>query len=124
MEPRYLIDSNVIIDYSANQLPQKGSDFVEEIFNTSFQISVLVKIEVLGFADVPDKMQAMSDFVNTAAVLALDEKITQQTILLRRIYKKIKLGDAVIAAKYLEHNMVLISHNITDFKKYTRAPVN
>jgi predicted nucleic acid-binding protein len=108
MEPGYLIDSNVIIDYSANRLPQKGSDFVERIFNNGFQISVIVKIEVLGFADVPDKMQAMTDFVNTAAVLALDEKITQQTILLRRQYRKLKLGDAVIAATCLVQDLVLI----------------
>ena len=31
MGKRYLIDSNVIIDYTSSQLPQKGSDFVENI---------------------------------------------------------------------------------------------
>lgn len=112
----YLIDSNVIIDYAASRLPQKGSDFVEQIFNTGFIISVAVKIEVLGFDDVPAKLLAMEEFVNTATVLPLDDVITQRTILLRRQYKKLKLGDAVIAATCLLHDLVLISRNTSDFK--------
>lgn len=112
----YLIDSNVIIDYTASRLPQKGSDFVEQIFNTGFIISVAVKIEVLGFDDLPAKLMAMEEFINTATVLPLDDVITQQTIKLRRQYKKIKLGDAVIAATCLVHGLVLISRNTSDFK--------
>jgi predicted nucleic acid-binding protein len=97
MGQRFIIDSNVIIDYTASRLPVKGSDFVEEIFNVDFMISVAVKIEVLGFDDVPTKLSAIEEFVNTATVLPLDEAITKQTILLRRLYKKLKLGDAIIA---------------------------
>ncbi len=52
MGERYLIDSNVIIDYSANRLPAKASDFVEKLFNTDFLISVVTKIEVLGFGQI------------------------------------------------------------------------
>jgi len=123
MEQGYLIDSNVIIDHSASRLPQKGSDFVEIIFNTGFLISVVVKIEVLGFADVPDKLQAMEDFVNTATVLLLDEAVTKQAILLRRQYRKLKLGDAVIAATCLANGLVLISRNVADYKNDRWASV-
>lgn len=56
MGQRFIIDSNVIIDYTASRLPQKGSDFAEHVFNTDFLISVAVKIEVLGFDDVPAKI--------------------------------------------------------------------
>ncbi|HEY5325994.1 MAG TPA: type II toxin-antitoxin system VapC family toxin [Mucilaginibacter sp.] len=111
----YLIDSNVIIDYSASRLPQKGSDFVEQLFNGNFLISVAVKIEVLGFADIPDKLLAMEEFLNTAILLPLDEAVTAQTILLRRNYKKLKLGDAIIAATSIVHNLTLITHNTKDF---------
>ncbi len=45
MGKRYLIDSNVIIDYTALRLPEKGSDFVENLFDTDFLISVATKIE-------------------------------------------------------------------------------
>jgi len=112
----YLIDTNVIIDYTASRLPQKGSDFVEQLFNNNFVISVAVKIEVLGFDDVPEKLLAMEEFVDTAILLPLDEDVTKQTILLRKKYKKLKLGDAIIAATAIVYNLVLISRNTKDFE--------
>jgi predicted nucleic acid-binding protein len=119
MGQRFIIDSNVLIDYTALRLPQKGSDFVEHIFNTDFLISVAVKIEVLGFNDAPAIMASMEEFVNTATVLPLDEAVTQQTILLRRQYKKLKLGDAIIAATALVNNLTIITRNTSDFKNIT-----
>ena len=110
----YLIDSNVIIDYTALRLPKKGSNFVEKIFNTSFFISVAVKIEVLGFNEAPLKLIAMEEFVNTATLLPLDETVTKQTILLRRT-GKFKLGDAIIAATAIVYNLNLVTHNTKDF---------
>jgi len=115
MGQRYLVDSNVIIDYTSLRLPQKGSDFVEQLFNTDFLISVAVKIEVLGFDHIPDKLLAMEEFINTAILLPLDDAITNQAILLRRNYKKLKLGDAIIAATAIEYDLILISHNTKDF---------
>jgi predicted nucleic acid-binding protein len=61
-------------------------------------------------------MANMEEFVNTATVLPLDEAVTQQTILLRRQYKKLKLGDAIIAATALVYNLTLITRNTSDFK--------
>jgi len=116
MGQRYLIDSNVIIDFSSNRLTAKGSDFVEEIFNRDFLISVIVKIEVLGFDDIPLKMAAMEDFIGMAKVIPMDEKVTDTTIKLRRKYKKLKLGDAIIAATALDHDLIIITNNIGDFK--------
>lgn len=110
------MDSNVLIDYIALLLPQLGNDFVEDIFNTDFLISVAVKIEVLGYNDVPHKMRTMEEFVDAATVLPLDDIVTQQTIELRRLHKKLKLGDAIIAATALVYNLTLISRNLADFK--------
>ena len=104
-------------------LPEKGSDFVENLFDTDFLISVATKIEVLGFNDVPEKLVAMEEFVNSATTLSLDELVTKQTINLRREYKKLKLGDAIIAATALVHNLIVISRNISDFKNITGLQV-
>jgi predicted nucleic acid-binding protein len=116
MGERYLIDSNVIIDYAANRLPLKGSDFAENIFNSEFLISVVVKIEVLGFMDLPDKTKGLEDFLDTATILPLDDALALKTIALRRLYKKLKLGDAIIAATALVYDLTLITRNISDFK--------
>jgi predicted nucleic acid-binding protein len=75
-----------------------------------------VKIEVLEFGDIPDKMEAMEEFVGLAHVIPLDDAITERAIALRREYKKLKLGDAIIAATTLEYNLTLITHNIADFR--------
>ena len=58
----------------------------------------------------------MEEFVTTAIVFPLDNDVTQKTIELRRIHKKLKLGDAIIAATALIHNFTLISRNLSDFK--------
>ena len=116
MGERYLIDSNVIIDYASLRLPKSGSDFLEHIFNADFLISVVVKIEVLGFNDVPQKLNILEEFINSATILHLDESLVQKTILLKREYKKLKLGDAIIAATALVNNFTLITRNVADFK--------
>ena len=123
MGQKYLIDSNVIIDYASGRLPKEGSDFVEEIFNGEFLISVIVKIEVLGFDDLPHKMIAMEDFVEMAEVIPLDEKVTDTAIKLRRQYKKLKLGDAIIASTALEYDFILITHNVDDFRNISKLKI-
>ena len=116
MGQKYLIDSNVIIDYTSGRLPENGSDFVEQIFNSNFLISVIVKIEVLGFDDIPYKIAEMEDFISMAEIIPLDAKITDTAIKLRRKYKKLKLGDAIIASTALAYQLILITHNVADFK--------
>lgn len=46
MAKRYLIDSNVLIDYLGNKLPENGAAFLESL---PFVISIITKIEILGW---------------------------------------------------------------------------
>lgn len=110
----YLIDTNVVIDYTSNLLPAKGEAFVEDIFNTGFNISVVVQIEALGYNGNPSKMLLLERFLATANVFPVDATVAQQAIKLRRT-KKIKLGDAMIAATALVHGLVVVSRNTSDF---------
>ena len=115
MGKRYLIDTNVIIDYTSNLLSNEAYDFVENIFNADFNISVVVKIEALGYKEESTKMKLLEDFISTSTIITLDDIITQKTIELRKI-KKLKLGDAIIAATAIIYNLTIVTRNISDFK--------
>lgn len=115
MGQKYLIDTNVISHLFADRLPQKGKEFVTSIINTDFIISVVVEIEALTYHDIPNKMTLIEEFINLATILQLDSPVTKKSIEIRRKYKKLKLGDAIIAATALIHDLTIITNNIKDF---------
>ena len=48
-QSQYLIDTNAIIDYLGNKLPANGMEFMNPILDNVPIVSVISKIEVLGF---------------------------------------------------------------------------
>jgi predicted nucleic acid-binding protein len=115
MGMKYLIDTNVIIDYTSNLLNKEGFEFIENIFNTDFNISVIVEIEALGYNEEVSKMQLLEKFLALANVIPLDKTVTKKTIELRKS-RKLKLGDAIIAATALVYDLTIITRNTSDFK--------
>jgi predicted nucleic acid-binding protein len=114
---KYSLDSNVLIDYQLGYLPPAGRNFVEEIIFSSFTISIVVKLEVLGYADSPTATAHMENLLSYARIIPLTEgSICTRTIALRRIFSKTKLWDMIIAATSLEYDLTLVTHNISDFK--------
>lgn len=111
----YLIDTNVISHLFADRLPKKGLEFVASVVNDNFLVSVAVEIEVLTFHETPGKMPLIEEFMGLATILPLDSNVTKKAIELRRNNRKMKLGDAIIAATALVHNLVLITNNTKDF---------
>lgn len=64
MGQRYLMDSNVLMDFVAQTIPKKGFLYVQNIIDNEFLIPTVVKIEVLGFSgNFPELMTKMRDFV-------------------------------------------------------------
>ncbi|MEZ0485620.1 type II toxin-antitoxin system VapC family toxin [Fibrella aquatica] len=112
MGQRFLIDTNAIIDFSENKLPEAGKVFLSEILDSEPCISVVTKIELLGFAGIG---QPIIDFVNESLVIGLTDEVVEQTITLRRKHK-IKLPDAIIAATALVEKATIVSHNTRDFQ--------
>lgn len=112
MEQRYLLDTNVVLDFMGNKLPTKARNLLSEIIDTEINLSVISKIELLGFSKVE---QDLVSFVDYANVLMIDGNIVDKTIEIRKIYR-IKLPDAIIAATALIHNMTLLTRNIRDFE--------
>ncbi len=115
MGQKYLIDTNVISHLFADKLPEKGKAFVATILNDNFITSVVVEIEVLTYHDIPEKMPLIEEFLNMATILQLDRAVAQKSIEIRRKNKKLKLGDSIIAATAVTHNLVLITNNVKDF---------
>ncbi|MGZ3756074.1 MAG: PIN domain-containing protein [Mucilaginibacter sp.] len=65
----------------------------------------------------------MEEFIDMGILLPLDQSVIEQTILLRRKYKKLKLGDAIIAATAIIHKLILITRNTKDFTNIKKLKV-
>lgn len=117
MENTYLIDTNVILDYMSNTLPENSALKLEEIINSEFYISVINKIELLGFQRIaPTHEKQIKQFVSFSKVVYLDDEVVEETIALRKKFN-IKLPDAIIAASARAVNATLITRNTKDFRK-------
>jgi predicted nucleic acid-binding protein len=114
-QPQYLMDSNVVIDYLGKKLPIKGMEFMNSIVDAIPNISVVTKIEVLGFNTPEEHYQLLSDFMNDSTILDLNDSIVDASIEVRK-NNKTKLPDAIIAATALVYDLTIISRNISDFK--------
>ena len=112
MGKRYLLDTNPVLDYMGNKLPGKAKKLIAHVIDEEINLSVINKIELLGFSKVE---QDLIDFVACSNIHPMDDTIVDKTIEVRSLYK-IKLPDAVIAATALQNGLVLVSRNAKDFK--------
>ncbi|MES2445691.1 MAG: type II toxin-antitoxin system VapC family toxin [Bacteroidota bacterium] len=112
MGAKYLIDSNVLIEYIGLLLPPIPHSKLSSIIDDEYNISFINKIEVLGHSSSNEEIAA---FINAANIYNINLKIIDETIRLRK-HLKIKLPDAIIAATAITNNLILITRNINDFK--------
>lgn len=94
------------------KLPGKAKTALAQIIDDEINLSVINKIELLGFRKVE---QDLIDFVGCSNIYQMDDDIVEKTIEVRRLYK-IKLPDAVIAATALHIGLTLVTNNTKDFK--------
>lgn len=116
MEQRSLADSNTIIEYVGNKMPGKTLMALDKYFNQYLALSIITKIEVLGFNEEEDQLKMLNDFIGLANIFYVNDTIADRTIQLRKEYK-IKTPDAIIAATALVNDLILFTRNISDFKK-------
>ena len=112
MGQEYLIDTNAIIDYLDNKLPERSNKLID---NISSKIAVISRIELLSWPNATkNQILVLESFIKGSLVYPLDELTILKTIEIRKVFK-IKLPDAVIAATALVNGLSLISRNIKDF---------
>ena len=119
MGTRYLLDTNVVLDFMGKKLPVKSHIFLSEIIDNEINISAINKIELMGFSFVE---QTLIDFVSFAEVYPIDNETIDKSIDLRKKYK-LKLPDAIIAATAIINDFTVITHNIKDFQKIIELQV-
>jgi predicted nucleic acid-binding protein len=113
MEQKYLIDTNSVIDNFGNKLPSMAKEL---LYSCVPIISAVTKIELLGWTNATtEQLNPLYAFIKITNVLPIDQAVVEKTILIRQ-KSKIDLGDAIIAATALVHNLTLITHNTADFK--------
>jgi predicted nucleic acid-binding protein len=115
MGKQYLIASNAVIDYLSGKLHVEGMNFMNQIINEIPAISVITKIEVLGYKTTNEATELLESFVNDSLVIGLLDEIIDISIEIRKKYK-IKIPDAIIAATSIAYNSILITRNLKDFQ--------
>jgi hypothetical protein len=116
MGARYLADTNTIIDLVVGRLPAASISWLEQqLERQTVTISVITRIELLTKTEPAAEYATMQSFVQSVAVLPLDEPVTRQTIRLRQQHR-VKLPDAIIAATALAHGLTLLTRNVSDFQ--------
>ena len=111
----YLVDTNILIYHFDDSIPVASKDKLHFIFREHFNVSVITKIEFLGFrGHTMDSFEKAERFLSYATVIGMEEAIIDKVIELRRRCA-IKLPDAVIAATALMSDLILVTRNSTDF---------
>jgi toxin FitB len=110
-----LIDTNLII-YAA----QPDFRWLLPLITTpECHFATVTKIEVLGFKEIlPPEEQFFRTYFSALSALDLTDEVIEKAIGIRQS-KKIKLGDAIIAATALVHDLELLTHNTDDFRTIT-----
>lgn len=118
----YLMDSNAVINYLSNKLTKTAVGFMDGLVNAGPAVSVITKIEVLGYNQPSKDYELLENFINDSIVFDLNSKIVEQSIQLRKNHK-IKLPDAIIAATAIVFNLILVTENLKDFNKIPNLQV-
>ncbi len=110
----YLVDTNTIIDYLENRLPETSINLID---NIPIQLSVIFRIELLAWQKASDEqLTVLNGFISASTVFNLDESIILKSIEIKKIYR-LKLPDAIIAATATTNNLNLLTRNLKDFEK-------
>jgi toxin FitB len=115
MTKSYLLDSDILIYHINGQLTPAAERFLVAIFRAPVYMSVITRMEVLGWqGHIDESWQITHDFLTALNEIGLDEDVVQATVQLRRTVG-VRLPDAIIAASALTRNLTLLTRNVEDF---------
>lgn len=111
----YLFDTNILIYHTQGFNPAVDL-ILKHIQQGSFHISILTKIEFLGWdKHTPEGYKLCKELIDYAVIFPIDDDIAETAIDIKR-NSKIKLIDATIAATAIINDFSLVTRNTNDFK--------
>jgi hypothetical protein len=110
-----LLDSNIVIAAATCE----DEAFDRALLETPYSISIVTRIEVLGFHRLTSEDKAdLQAFLDGGWEIPLTSTVADIAVRLRQ-ERRMSLGDAIIAASALAHGLPLVTRNIDDFKHVT-----
>ena len=114
-----LADSNLIIYAASGKYP----DLVEWFAENKPVVSAVTLVEVLGYHKLKtDEKVVLESLFAELSVVYPSVEVFGQAIELRQ-QRNISVGDAIVAATAIFHNLTLATHNVSDFDWVENLPV-
>lgn len=115
---KYLLDTCFVLGlYNSN------SEALQRMIGVSLNdctVSVISEMELLGYASLSETdEQEMINFLNRVHIFALNHRVKNKTIELRKRHK-IKLPDAIVLATALTYELELLSLDTGLINKYQK----
>ena len=112
---RYLIDTNVIANFTSEKYPEQAMIFLSDVIDEVPNISIITKIEALSWrSNIIQEEASVKAFVSSSIIFALSDSVVEKCIDIRRKCK-IKTPDAIIAATAIVHDFILLTSDL-DFR--------
>lgn len=109
----FLVDSNIIIYSLSDEYKYLRKLFIDENAN----ISEISRVEVLGYYGLNEvQKKYFLDIFSYTPILIPTTIIFDKAIEIRQKYN-LKLGDSIIAATSLVHDLSLYTRNLKDFER-------
>jgi predicted nucleic acid-binding protein len=123
-KPRFLLDSNVIIDTLNHKLDLLA--FLDTLPDCEIYINPVVEVEVLAKDDMNEREEAEARaLLNSFNWAEIDKPVCEIAIQIRRA-KELRLPDALIAASAIVFNATVLSNDphLRDYRRpdYTARP--
>ncbi len=111
-----ILDTNVVIDYLNNQLPEDRILWLKNSFIVAQPcLSIITELELLSWPKLSEHgITTIQKFVSHCFIYPLSRETVNLAAALRR-NRRISLPDAVIAATAMMHNQTLVTRNVKDF---------